>query len=222
MLLSCINYFYLYCIGSYTPTSWRIAQIVPIYKNGDPDNPANFRPISLTSVIRKIFEYCLQDLLPAHSPDLDIVQGGFRPARSALDQAFCLQDLCRLHQATHGSIPTLAFLDIKPAYDTVDRDVIWNLLSDNNTPSPLLSILKNVFNDVLIEVIIYNAVSHRFSPTPRVLQGSILSPFLYSLFINSLPALLRRGGNEIQRPVALPTVTGNDDDDFQPIIIPHQ
>ena len=82
--------FYLCWISSYTPTSWRIAQIVPIYKKGDPDNPANFRPISLTSVIRKIFEYCLQDLIQIHSPDLDLAQGGFRPARSALDQAFCL------------------------------------------------------------------------------------------------------------------------------------
>ena len=214
--------FYLCWISSYTPTLWRIAQIVPIFKKGDTENPANYRPISLTSVVRKIFEYCLQDLLQAHSPDLDIAQGGFRPARSALGQAFCLQELCRIHQETHGTTPTLAFLDIKSAYDTVDREVIWNLLSDNNTPYLLLSILKNLFNDVLIEVIISNSVSHRFSPTTGVLQGSILSPFLYSLYINSLPTLLRRGGIEPNRPLALTNVPNHEDNDFQPTIIPRQ
>ena len=124
----------------------------------------------------------------------------------------------------HGSIPTLAFLDIKSAYDTVDRNVIWNLLSDNNIPHLLLSILKNLFNDVLIEVVISNAVLHRFSPITRVLQGSILSPFLYPLYINSLPALLRRGGNIPFQPIAtsgMPT-TNVDDVSQPPLLQQHQ
>ncbi|KAI9470450.1 hypothetical protein BDB00DRAFT_746268, partial [Zychaea mexicana] len=51
--------FQLCWMGSYTPEAWRVAQVLPIYKKGTPDDPANFRPISLTSVLRKILEYCL-------------------------------------------------------------------------------------------------------------------------------------------------------------------
>ncbi|KAG0754486.1 hypothetical protein G6F57_013879 [Rhizopus arrhizus] len=40
-------------------------------------------------------------------------------------------------------------------------------------------------------MLLNNATSTRFSPVTGVLQGSILSPFLYSIYINELPRLLR-------------------------------
>ncbi|KAG0971598.1 hypothetical protein G6F28_014258 [Rhizopus arrhizus] len=52
----------LFCIcyqWSYTPSLWRQAQVVPIHKKGDPTSPGNYRPISLTSIVRKLFEMCL-------------------------------------------------------------------------------------------------------------------------------------------------------------------
>ncbi|KAG1090391.1 hypothetical protein G6F40_013138 [Rhizopus arrhizus] len=71
------------CQWSYTPSLWRHAQVVPIYKKGDPHQPSNFRPISLTSIIRKLFEMCLFPHLEDVSPPLDIAQGGFRPQRTS-------------------------------------------------------------------------------------------------------------------------------------------
>ncbi|KAG1035352.1 hypothetical protein G6F43_013242 [Rhizopus delemar] len=53
---------------SYTQVNWRIAQVVPIYKKGDPSEPGNHRPISLTSIFRKLLEYCLQHFLADRSP----------------------------------------------------------------------------------------------------------------------------------------------------------
>jgi hypothetical protein len=59
----------------------------PIFKKGDATDPGNFRPISLTSVMRKLFEFSLMPELDAHSPALDVAQGGFRLQRNPLDQA---------------------------------------------------------------------------------------------------------------------------------------
>ena len=97
---------------SRTPASWRLAQVVPIYKKGDPLDPGNHRPISLTSVFRKLLERCLFDPLVSSAPDLDVVQGGFRERRGAPDQALCLHELCLHHTLDYGSPPVLAFLDI--------------------------------------------------------------------------------------------------------------
>jgi hypothetical protein len=176
---------------SYTPSIWRLAHVCPIYKKGDPALPASFRPISLTSIFRKALEYCLHPTLQASSPSLDIAQGGFRPQRSALDQALCLHDLMQLHRKRHGQEPTVVFLDIKAAYDTVDRHVIWRRLTEHGTPSPLLSLLRNMFDEVAIQVILSNCLSLPFHPTTGVLQGSVLSPHLYSIYIDTLPRLLR-------------------------------
>ncbi|KAG1535107.1 hypothetical protein G6F46_010932 [Rhizopus delemar] len=84
----------------------------------------------------------------------------------------------------------LAFLDIKSANDTVDRNIIWNELS-SSIPTPLLALLFNMFEDVLVEVILSNHKSSRFHSKTGVLQGSVLSPYLYSVYINSLPNFLR-------------------------------
>jgi hypothetical protein len=176
---------------SKVPEAWTVAQVVPIYKKGSPLDAGNFRPISLTSVFRKLLELCLQDQLIATAPELDIVQGGFRANRSAMDQALCLHELCEQHAADHyHERPVLAFLDIKSAYDTVDRTIIWRAL-ELFVSAPLLSLLQSMFDSVQIQVLVQGEASPAFWPSTGVLQGSILSPFLYSVYINSLPEFLR-------------------------------
>ncbi|KAG1060434.1 hypothetical protein G6F41_012863 [Rhizopus arrhizus] len=175
---------------SYTPADWRLAQVVPIYKKGDPTEPGNHRPISLTSVFRKLLERSIHHFLIDHSPPLDIAQGGFRESRGSLDQALCLAEICTILRRHYRITPVLAFLDIKSAYDTVDRRQIWHTL-EKTAPAALISLLRNLFDEVQIEVLLNNATSTRFSPVTGVLQGSILSPFLYSIYINELPRLLR-------------------------------
>jgi hypothetical protein len=53
---------------SMVPRSWCTAQVIPIYKKGDHTDPGNFRPISLTSALRKLLELCLQDQLTDTAP----------------------------------------------------------------------------------------------------------------------------------------------------------
>ncbi|KAG0924327.1 hypothetical protein G6F30_013661 [Rhizopus arrhizus] len=101
--------FRLCWIWSAVPAAWCTAQVVPIYKKGDPLQPANYRPISLTSVLRKLFELCLQTTLEDTAPSLDPVQGGFRHSRSALDQALCLNELCRQHAIDHHGEPPQSY-----------------------------------------------------------------------------------------------------------------
>ncbi|CEP18483.1 hypothetical protein [Parasitella parasitica] len=77
--------------------------------------------------------------------------------------------------------------------------------------SLMLAILRNLFDEVHIEVILNNSSSPKFQPITGVLQGSILSPFLYSIYINGLPYLLRphlRDVNEITNAIELaPSIT---------------
>ena len=67
------------------PPSWRAAAVVPIFKSGDSDNPSNYRPISVLSVVAKLCErvVCTQlmDYLTGHHI-LCAQQYGFRPGQS--------------------------------------------------------------------------------------------------------------------------------------------
>lgn len=175
---------------SCTSSNWRTAQVIPIYKKDDPNDPSNYRPISLTSVLCKLLERCLLQYLIDNSPPLDLAQGGFCQAKGSLDQALCLVEICNILCRYHYVTPVLAFLDIKSAYDTVDHRYIWKAL-ETTAPKALIYLLQNLFDKVHVEVLLNNATSFRFSPSTGVLQGSIFSPFLYSIYINELPKLVR-------------------------------
>lgn len=174
------------------PTAYNRAQVIPIYKKGPVNDPKNHRPISLICTFRKIYEICLYNALLPHSVPLDPVQGGFRHQRSTLDQALCLQELILRYKKTNKEHPILLFLDIKSAYDTTDRNIVWKALRDHNVETPLLTTLQLLFNQVQIEVLLNGHVSTApFTPTTGVLQGSTLSPHLYSIYINSLAHAVR-------------------------------
>ncbi|KAG0733403.1 hypothetical protein G6F57_018212 [Rhizopus arrhizus] len=124
-----LHLFQLNWARSYVPQPWHVAQAVPIHKKGSPSDPGNYRPISLTTIFRKILERCIQHTLRSEGPPLDIAQGGFRESRNALDQAICLSEICQILRSQFRITPVLAFQDIKSAYDTINRNFIWKTLS---------------------------------------------------------------------------------------------
>ena len=69
------------------PDDWRNANVSPLYKNGCRTNVGNYRPVSLTSQICKLFESLIRDDLVNHlEQNLAIAdsQHGFRKGRSYL------------------------------------------------------------------------------------------------------------------------------------------
>ncbi|KAG1466137.1 hypothetical protein G6F55_000673 [Rhizopus delemar] len=98
---------------------------LPIHKKGTLADPGNFRLNSLTSIFRKTLELCLQNDIQFYNPPIDIVQSGFRECRGSLDQDVCLAEIGQILCIHHKVKPTLVFFDIKPAYDTVDRNLVW-------------------------------------------------------------------------------------------------
>lgn len=183
--------FFTLCYSfAWTPTTFRSGLIVPIFKKGDPNEASNYRPICLTNTFRKLYERCLKFPLLANMPALDVAQGGFRAARSGLSQAWNLLALQKQFEQQHGGSPALIFMDISKAYDSCTRARVWTLLRPH-LPKALFHTIRHLFDHISLNVVLNNASSQPIHPARGLLQGSILSPFLYAIFINQLPALLR-------------------------------
>ncbi len=43
------------------PKDWKRAEIVPLYKGGSKEDPLNYRPVSLTSVVVKVCEKVIKN-----------------------------------------------------------------------------------------------------------------------------------------------------------------
>ena len=107
-------------------------------------------------------------------------QNGFRSRRGCLDAAASLNEFIIQNKKETN----LVFLDIKAAYDSVDRNILWSRLLEKGMPKNYLKLLSSMFDYNKSFVSIDGTISKEISLEHGLLQGSILSPSLYSAFID--------------------------------------
>lgn len=172
------------------PASWKTAIIIPIPKKGDLTVIENYRPISLTENLRKCYEVCIDKYIQ-RTVKLSMAQGGFRPNRSCLDQAVTLHEIMRA--ANDGkSRPIIALLDIKKAYDSVPRPLLWQkCLNQQHLSRDLVDNLKCLYDENSSQLMINEQLSDTIKHSAGLLQGSVISPTLYSIFIDDIAESLK-------------------------------
>ena len=141
------------------PREWNVALIHPVPKKGDMSLISNYRPISLTETLRKLFERCLLPYLTDLLEPLDISQGGFRSKRSTIDQIASLHEAILQRSKTLGRRPLVAYLDIKAAYDTVDTSKLWSILARRGLYGEQLEILRMLFDSNNSQVVMRGSKS---------------------------------------------------------------
>ena len=174
------------------PSNWHTAVIQLIWKGkGRRDDIDKYRPIALTSIFRKVLERTIMTQLQEYGGGLDVAQGGFRKGKSTYDLILAL-DMIIKERSRKKRDCWLAFLDIKGAYDTVNRDILWKKCSRMGIKGGLLALLRCLFDCAEVTIRIGGQVSRKVPLGRGVLQGSLLSPILFNIFIDSLPRTLRR------------------------------
>ena len=111
--------------------SWYTAIITPIFKNGSPDIPDNYRGISLLSCIAKLFYSLLNNRLLKYCTDKDILspsQLGFLPGNRTTDAHLILYNLIRKYCHTNSKWLYGCFIDFSKAFDTIPRDILFKKL----------------------------------------------------------------------------------------------
>ena len=167
------------------PQIWKDANIIPVYKNkGCKHSCANYRPISLLSIVGKLFasillnysqEYFLNSRIPQ--------QSGFTPGRSTTDAILTLRILSDIHRLYKQSL-YVAYIDFKAAFDSVDRSALWAALTSLNLPSPLHSLISELHNGTSSCVSINGKLSDKFNSLSGVRQGCVLAPSLFCLVMD--------------------------------------
>jgi hypothetical protein len=87
---------------------------------------------------------------------------------------------CRIPNAV------VIFLDLKAAYDTVPREVLWSQFPRTDDQHSLICLLRALFDSNAAQLVVGGQRSDDISATRGLLQGSSLSPVLFNLFIDSL------------------------------------
>ncbi|CAH2218131.1 jg1083 [Pararge aegeria aegeria] len=170
------------------PSAWRIAEVIPIPKNSNPSLFSHFRPISILPFLSKVLERIVNSQLSlflSKNNILSTFQSGFRRGHSTVTALTNVCDDIRLG-IDNKQVTILALLDFSNAFNTVDFEILLAILDSINISSPVVRWFHSYLHDRTQCI----RVKDKFSSYCRLLagvpQGGVLSPLLFSIFINTI------------------------------------
>jgi hypothetical protein len=178
--------------GGEVPIEWLHIRIRLLYKGKGKNKRdlGNYRPIAITSTVYKLMAIIMKkrlvDWLETHEK-LGELQNGFRPGRRGTDNIFILSQLIESRRL-EGKNMLACFLDISKAYDSVNRNILWNKMSALGIPLGLTGVLQNMYNSEQGGYI-YELGRLKTGTVPSNIglkQGCPLSPILFIIYLKEL------------------------------------
>ncbi|MEZ4977665.1 MAG: reverse transcriptase family protein [Chitinophagales bacterium] len=169
----------------YVPNSFGEGIIIPLLKNkDDPNKSDNYRCITLSPVISKLFEYCLMCKFSKYLYTSDL-QFGFKPNVGCNDALFTLKNVID-YFVSKGNTVNISALDISKAFDRISQYGLYTKLIERNCPRSFIDVIKNWYSKCYGYVKWESDLSMPFPIQAGVRQGGILSPVLFAVYMDDL------------------------------------
>ena len=144
------------------PKDWKRPDIVPIYKNGNREDPLNYRPISLTSVIAKLCERVVKKKWMEHIEKNNILterQFGFRGRSCSTNLISFYSRVIDIMDERDGWVDCI-YLDLKKAFNKVPhKTLMWKLEHEGGIGGSVLKWMEDFLSNRGIRTVIRNIKS---------------------------------------------------------------
>jgi hypothetical protein len=180
------------------PSTWKVGYIKALFKSGDPNDPNNYRGISVMPCISKVFNSILNCRLQKFldSGVINDVQIGFQPKSRTSDHMFVVRALIDKFFSQGAKLYAL-FVDFAKAFDSVIHSVLLYKLCSIGISGPFYNIIKSMYKNNLMHIKVEKKLTQTFCPNIGVRQGDNLSPNLFKLFINDLPSIFNSSDDQV-------------------------
>ena len=128
------------------PDCWKVSSVVPVFKNvGERSTAKNYRPVSLLSVVSKVFEKLVNNRIVDHLEKCGLFsdfQYGFRSSRSTADLLTVVSD--RIARAFNRSGATRAVaLDISKTFERVRHAGLLQKRKSYEIPGQIFGLISS-------------------------------------------------------------------------------
>lgn len=175
-----------FVIHSYIPMDLLKGIITPLVKDkfGDLSLSSNYRPVMSSSVLLKLFEYCLLSKIDPYV-ELNDRQHGFRKKYSTSTACYCLKETIMFYTNANSDVHT-CFIDISKAFDSVNHCILIDKLSELGIPNCLINLIRYWYDNQYVKVKYGSTLSEEWRISNGVRQGGVLSGLFFAIYINSL------------------------------------
>ncbi len=169
---------------SVVPISFKKYVIIPVPKNSKPSCLNDYRPVTLTSTVMKVFERLLNKHICSSIPaTLDPLQFAYRPNRSTDDAISHVLHSSLSHiDSKNGNYVSLLCIDYSSAFNTIVPIKLAFKLTDLGLNSSLCDWILDILTGRPQVVKVGQFTSNSITLNVGAPQGCVLSPLLYSLY----------------------------------------
>lgn len=187
-----VQLFDLMLIFQYVPDAFGLGLSVPLPKSlsGHSDCLDDYRCITVSPVLSKVFEKCLLEKLQKYL-DTSHLQVGFKKKLSCSHAIFTLSTTIE-HFVTNLSTVNICTIDLSKAFDRVNHYCLFTKLIKRGVPLNFVNLLQCWYSKVFIYVRWVNTLSRAVSLLTGVRQGGILSPILFLVYVDDLLLALEK------------------------------
>ena len=135
------------------PMEWKKGLLVKLPKHGDLSQCSKWRGITLLSIPSKVLtRIILERMKKSIDQKLRDEQAGFRKERSCINQIATLRVI--VEQTMEWQTPLfVCFIDFDKAFDSVDRQAIWDILRHYGVPDKIISVIRRLYEGFACQVI---------------------------------------------------------------------
>ena len=170
------------------PSSWKSAIVTPVFKKGSSSDPANYRPISQTSVFCKLMERAVTEDITNYMLKNNLIssqQHGFLSKRSTLTNLLETMDDWSI-SINNKQLQTAIYIDFSKAFDTVSHSKLLIKLNSYGIRGDLLSLIGDFLSDRTQRTRVGSRLSTSTTLTSGIVQGSCLGPLMFVIYINDV------------------------------------